>query len=92
MSNQELSIFKTYDSFEAERVAALLESEGIPSFKREHGAGQYLSILFGTNTTQCIEIIIPEDCAEEALNALEGAGFIDVLASDIDGDNDNGRK
>ena len=91
MSNKELSIFKTYDSFEAERVAALLEAEGIPSFKREHGAGQYLSILFGTNTTQCIEIIIPEGCAEEALHALEGAGFIDAPASDMDGDN-NGKQ
>ena len=87
MNSDELSIFKTYDSFEAERVSLLLEAEGIPSFKRVHGAGQYLSILFGTNTTQCIEIIIPENCEEKALQVLEGAGFIDAPASDMGGDN-----
>ena len=84
MSSQELSIFKTYDSFEAEKVVALLEAEGIPSYKREHGAGQYLSIIFGTNTTQCIEILIPESCEEKAVHALEGAGYIDEHTSDED--------
>ncbi|MBR4669267.1 MAG: DUF2007 domain-containing protein [Butyrivibrio sp.] len=86
MNSNELSIFKTFDAFEAERVSALLEAEGIPSFKREHGAGQYLSIVFGTNTTQCIEIIIPESCEEKAQKVLEDAGFIGDPESDMDED------
>lgn len=79
MGNGELTIFTTYDSFEADSVVALLKAEDIPSYKREHGAGQYLSIIFGTNTTQSIEIVIPEECEERALQVLEGAGFIETV-------------
>lgn len=84
MGNGELTIFNTYDSFEADSVVALLREEEIPSYKREHGAGQYLSILFGTNTTQSIEIVIPEECEGRALEALEGAGFIEASEEDDD--------
>ncbi|WP_026518630.1 putative signal transducing protein [Butyrivibrio sp. MC2021] len=84
MGNGEVTIFNTYDSFEADSIVALLKLEDIPSYKREHGAGQYLSILFGTNTTQSIEIVIPEECEERALEALEGAGFIEASEEDDD--------
>ena len=84
MSSKEVTIYNTFDSFEADSVVALFEAEGIPSYKREHGAGQYLSILFGTNTTQSIEIVIPEDCEVRALEALEGAGFIVPLDDEND--------
>ena len=86
MSSNEVSIYNTFDSFEADSVVALLKGEGIPSYKREHGAGQYLSILFGANTTQNIEIIIPEDCEDRALHALEGAGFLLPMGEDAEDD------
>ena len=79
MSSKEVSVYNTFDSFEADSVVALLKSEGIPSYKREYGAGQYLSILFGTNTTQSIEIVIPEECEERAFQALEDAGFLSPM-------------
>ena len=86
MSSKEVTIYNTFDSFEADSVVALFEAEGIPSYKREHGAGQYLSILFGTNTTQSIEIVIPQDCEERALEALEGAGFLSPIEDDAEDD------
>ena len=76
MSTDDYSIYTTYDSFEADKVIALLKSEGIPSYKREHGAGQYLSIILGTNTTQVIDIIIPEKSMDRAMQILENAGII----------------
>ncbi|MBQ9305652.1 DUF2007 domain-containing protein [Butyrivibrio sp.] len=76
MNTEELSIYTTYDSFEADKVIALFKSEGIPSYKREHGAGQYLSIILGTNTTQAIEIVIPESSEEKARQLLETSGII----------------
>ena len=44
---EEITIFTTYDSFEADRVRAALESEKIPSYKKSHGAGDYLGVYFG---------------------------------------------
>ena len=76
MNTEDLSIYTTYDSFEADKVIALFKSEGIPSYKREHGAGQYLSIILGTNTTQAIEIVIPESSEEKARQLLETSGII----------------
>ena len=83
MSTDDYSIYTTYDSFEADKVVALLKSEGIPSYKREHGAGQYLSIILSTNTTQAIDIIIPEKSMDRAIQILENAGII----SEVDDDN-----
>ena len=83
MSTDDYSIYTTYDSFEADKVVALLKSEGIPSYKREHGAGQYLSIILGTNTTQAIDIIIPEKPMDRAIQILENVGII----SEVDDDN-----
>ena len=83
MSTDDHSVYTTYDSFEADKVVALLESEGIPSYKREYGAGQYLSIILGTNTTQAIDIIIPEKSMDRAIQILENAGII----SEVDDDN-----
>lgn len=87
MSTDDYSVYTTYDSFEADRVMALLESEGIPSYKREHGAGQYLSILLGTNTTKAIDIIIPEKSMDRAIQILKNAGIIsEVDDGNVDSD------
>ena len=73
--NQELLLYTTFDSFEADRILAALESNGIPAYKREHGAGQYLNILMGKNTTQEIDIIIPDTAAEQAADLLSDMGI-----------------
>lgn len=72
----ELLIFTTYDSFEADRIIAALGSSGIPAFKREKGAGQYLSIIMGVNRIQPIDIYIPESAQEQAVTILMQMGLI----------------
>ena len=47
---EEKLIYTTYDSFEAEQIIAALASGGIPAYKREKGAGQYVSIFLGRNS------------------------------------------
>ena len=72
----ELLIYTTYDSFEANRIVAALGTYGIPAFKREKGAGQYISIITGLNTTQPIDIYIPKDAEERAVEILEDMGLL----------------
>ena len=74
----ELLIYTTYDSFEANKVIAALGSADIPAFKREKGAGQYLSIFMGMNTTQPIDIYIPKEAEERAVLILEEMGLLQV--------------
>ena len=72
---EEITIFTTYDSFEADRIRAALESEKIPSYKRSHGAGDYLGVYFGRTNINEIEIVIPAEAEEKASAVLEGMGY-----------------
>ena len=72
---EEITIFTTYDSFEADRIRAALESEKIPSYKRVHGAGDYLGVYFGRTNINEIEIVIPAEAEEKASAVLEGMGY-----------------
>ena len=40
MDLSEVKIYTTFDSFEADQVAATLEYYGIPSYKKVKGSGQ----------------------------------------------------
>ncbi|MCR5665708.1 MAG: DMT family transporter [Eubacterium sp.] len=75
LMNEEVLLCKTYDSFEANRILAVLESNQIPAYKREHGAGQYLQIFMGVNTTQEIDIVIPMQAKEKAEKLLTEVGI-----------------
>ena len=72
---EEITIFTTYDSFEADRVRAALESKKIPSYKKSHGAGDYLGVYFGRTNINAIEIVIPAEAEEKASAVLEGIGI-----------------
>lgn len=74
----ELLIYTTYNSFEADKIIAALGSAGIPAFKREKGAGQYLSIFMGMNTTQPINIYVPGSAEEQAVLILEEMGLMEM--------------
>lgn len=80
----ELLIFTAYDSFEADSIIAALGSEGIPAFKRERGAGQYLSILMGVNTTQPIDIYVPKEAEKKAVMMLEEMGLLQPDGDAVD--------
>ena len=74
--SNETTLFTTYNSFEADQIIAALKDNNIPAYKREAGAGQYLNILLGVNTTQAIDIIIPEKAEGRAKEILEDIGFL----------------
>ncbi len=75
---EELTIFTTYDSFEADRIIAALQDADIPAYKREAGAGQYMKIIFGMNNTQAIDIIVPASAEETAVDILADMGLIEI--------------
>ena len=74
--SEELAIYTTFDSFQADCIVALLESVDIPAYKKMSGAGQVLSVIFGASTTQSIDIIIPSEAEELAVNTLIEAGYM----------------
>lgn len=76
MDLSEVKIYTTFDSFEADQVAATLEYYGIPSYKRVEGSGQYIGIIMGHMTTHEISIYVPEEAAAEAADILTEAGFL----------------
>ena len=58
------------DSFEADIIESKLRSEDIPCVKRYSGAGNFMEIALGSNTTQDIEIYVPADLLEDAKNVI----------------------
>ena len=76
MDLSEVKIYTTFDSFEADQVAATLEYYGIPSYKKVKGSGQYIGIIMGHMTTHEISIYVSERAADEAVDILTQAGFL----------------
>lgn len=76
MDLSEVKIYTTFDSFEADQVAATLEYYGTPSYKKVKGSGQYIGIIMGHMTTHEISIYVPEEVAAEAADILTEAVFL----------------
>lgn len=58
------------DSFEADILESKLRSEGIPCVKKYKGAGNYIEVVMGHNTTNPIELYVPEETLEDARNVI----------------------
>lgn len=58
------------DSFEADIYESKLEGEGIPCLKRYRGAGNFLEITMGVNSTFPIDMYVPKEALEDALNIV----------------------
>lgn len=76
MANAEEKVFTTFDSFEADQVIATLAQNGIPSVKRMRGSGQYIGILMGHMTTHDIDIYVPSEAVDRAMDVLADTGFL----------------
>jgi len=74
----ELAIFTTYDSFEADSIIATMQDKGIPAYKRIHGAGSFMNITLGFNRSQPIDIIIPEAAEDVAVDLLADMGLVAI--------------
>ena len=77
MSTSEIKIYTTFDSFDADQVIATLEYYGIPSVKRIRGSGQYIGILMGHMTTHEINIFVPDEAVDKAVDILTETGFLE---------------
>jgi len=60
----------TKNSFEADLLESKLRSENIPIVKKYRGASNFLEIAMGANTTQPIDIYVPEAVLEDARNII----------------------
>ena len=85
MSTSEIKIYTTFDSFDADQVIATLEYYDIPSVKRVRGSGQYIGILMGHMTTHQIDIYVPADAANRAVDILTETGFLQDLPVEDEG-------
>ena len=75
-AESEVKIFTTFDSFEADQVIATLEYYEIPSVERIKGSGQYIGILMGHMTTHEIDVYVPGEAADKAVDILIETGFL----------------
>lgn len=57
-------------SLEADILISKLEAEGIPSIKKYKGAGNFMEIALGNNTTHEIELYVPEETLKRAKEAI----------------------
>lgn len=85
MSTSEIKIYTTFDSFDADQVIATLEYYDIPSVKRTRGSGQYIGILMGHMTTHQIDIYVPADAADRAVDILTETGFLQEMPDEDEG-------
>ncbi len=68
-------LFVTSDSLKAQLVTEALKEQGIPCYRKDLGAGQFLNIYFGMFTNSGIEIYVPSSALEAAREVLEGIGL-----------------
>ena len=64
-------VYISYDSFETEKIIRLLESEGIPAYTKEDGAGGLFRLYTG-HSHSATRIFVPEEAKEDAESILEG--------------------
>ena len=76
MSESEIKIYTTFDSFDADQVISTLAYYDIPSVKRVEGSGQYIGILMGHMTTHEIDVYVPDEAVDRAVEILTETGFL----------------
>ncbi len=64
-NNHEALLTTVGNTFEADNMAALLSTEGIPILKKHRGTGGYLEIYMGTSMYG-IDIYVPLECLDQA--------------------------
>ncbi|WP_027398263.1 putative signal transducing protein [Anaerovorax odorimutans] len=72
------------NSFEADILESKLRGEGIPTIKKYKGAGNFLEIFMGSNTTFPIDLYVPEEALEDAKNIIVAVPLSEGEAVDFD--------
>ena len=63
-------VYISYDSLETARIIALLDSEGIPAYTKEDGAGGLFRLYTG-HSHSATRIFVPEEAEKDAKLILE---------------------
>ena len=63
-------VYISYDSLETARIINILESEGIPAYTKEDGAGGLFRLYTG-HSHSATRIFVPKEAEEEARLLLE---------------------
>ena len=63
-------IYISYDSFETARIISALESEGIPAYTKEDGAGGVFRLFTG-HSHSATRIFVPNEAEEDAKELLK---------------------
>ena len=69
MSTEEVKIYTTFDSFEADQVISTLAYYDIPTVN--------IGILMGHMTTHEINIFVPDEAVDKAVDILTETGFLE---------------
>lgn len=71
--NREVVVFETADLTELRLAQNLFEQEGIPCRVEGGGASALLGAVLGSTFGGLHSLLVPAECAERALQALEAA-------------------
>ncbi len=72
---EDIIIFTTMDSFDADQVAIALKDADIPCYMKKAGAGSYLGVVFGRSMVENIDVYIPAEAEEKAREVLADMGY-----------------
>lgn len=68
---EEKELFSSNDEFLVSQVESILKENNIPYIRRDEGAGSYMNVTYGQNTTSEKKIIINSEDYDKANELLE---------------------
>ena len=83
------------NTLEADIFESKLQGEGIPVIRRYSGAGNAMEIIMGNTLNYPIDLYVPEEALEDALNIIVPVPILSEDLeeyADIDIENENGEE
>ena len=80
---EEKVLFSNNDEFLISQVCTLLEENNIPYVRKDMGAGDYMNVALGQNTTYEKKILVNLEDYDKAKNLIEYFNNENVLEEDI---------
>jgi hypothetical protein len=77
-----------YSTFDSDIIESKLRAENIPCIKNYRGASNFMEITLGYDSTQAIEIFVPEQELERAKEAIKSIPIEDDYEEAVEGDED----
>jgi len=78
-------LFTVSNDMEASFIESFLDGENIPVYKKPIGIGAYMQVVAG-QTNFGIQILVPEDCLEKAIEVVKAYRETELPETDCDDD------